>query len=209
VVVVKGFVNDVLANIRTTLLDWEVPLQLIKFVLHSSDYENLNLINQRKVKGSYQYVFTFEYPEDMDPFPIPDALKGTVDTNLPQDIAEEPETNFVVLTNVRTENGKIKSFIPALKDDLADQINEMLNQSEFEEISKDVDDVIPGYPGDDVIYCVCGEVAQIDDIRLCNWKDEFKYYLIETAPCGCGEQVYALSVMDEKSRIPNELANIF
>ncbi|MFO8019655.1 MAG: hypothetical protein R6U96_13595 [Promethearchaeia archaeon] len=209
ILIIKGFVNDVLANVRTKLLDWEVPLQLIKFVLHSSDYENLKLINQRKTRGKYQYVFTFDYPDDVEPFPIPEQLKEEAEMGISQEISEGGETNFIVLTKIRTEDGKIKNFVPTLKENKADEINKMLDESDFEVTSKDIDDVIPNYPQKDKIYCVCGEVAEIEDIKVCTWKKEFKYYLFVGKPCGCGEQVYALSLMDERAKIPQELSEIF
>ncbi|MGV9198340.1 MAG: hypothetical protein ACOC4M_05840 [Promethearchaeia archaeon] len=211
ILVIKGFINDVLANVRTKLLDWKVPLQLIKFVLHSSDYENLKLINQKKAKarGTYQYVFTFDYPNDVEPFPIPEQLKEGAEIDLPQEISGESETNFVVLTNIRTENGKIKSFVPTLKDNKADEINKLLDESYFEESSKEIDDIIPDYPEGDLIYCVCGEVAEIEDVRICIWEGEFKYYLFVSKPCECGEQVYALSLIDERARVPQKWSEVF
>ncbi|MFW9882016.1 MAG: hypothetical protein ACFFG0_53815, partial [Candidatus Thorarchaeota archaeon] len=66
--VLKGFAGDLLNNIRSRLLELEVPLQLIKFTLFSRDYENLNLLNQKPIRGFMQYFYTFEYPSGMEPF---------------------------------------------------------------------------------------------------------------------------------------------
>ena len=69
--VLKDFAGDVLENIRLGLLDMKVPLQIIKFVLHSRDYANMTLLNQSTSRGSKQYFFSYDYPPGMEPFPIP------------------------------------------------------------------------------------------------------------------------------------------
>ena len=208
IMILKGYTGDVLNNVRNTLLDLRVPLQLIKFVLHSRDYENLSLINQRNVRGTYQYFFTFEYPPGMEPFPIPEILQPR------QPIAEapvksEPEKNFIILTELKVKNGIIEAFIPMLRDNLAGQINTLLNDCKFSKAPLDFKDIIPNYSKDLGIYCVCGELAKISNVQVCDWKNQFKFYLFESDPCKCGDQLYALSLMEDSTTVPDQLKEIF
>ena len=209
--VLKSYIGDVLANIRSNLLELKVPLELIKFSLYSQDYENLNLINQKKQRGLTEYYVSFEYPEGMEPFPIPETLRQQHEKPLiPEKQKEEkPEKNFVVLTEMKGKDGVITSFIPSLKDNLADKINQLLNDSEFTESPLKFTEIIPNYSEDMAIYCICGEITEIGVINICNWKNKFKYYLFEGKQCRCGDSIYALSLMDSSEEIPEELKEIF
>ena len=102
------------------------------------------------------------------------------------------------------------SFIPSLKDKLADKINQLLNDSEFTESPLKFTEIIPNYSEDMAIYCICGEITEISVINICNWKNKFKYYLFEGRQCQqCGDKIYAISLMDEDTEIPEELKEIF
>ncbi len=206
IMVLKSFVNDILINIRTKLIELEVPLQLIKFGLYSRDYENLQLINQRMMRGISQFYFIFEYPEGMEPFPIPKSLQQYQQPLFPE---KKYEKNFIVLTEMKGKDGIVLTFVPSLKDKLAKQINQMLNDSEFSESPLNFKEIIPDYSKEMGIYCVCGELANITNVQICNWKNEFKYYLFQGEECKCGESIYAVSVMDEQAEIPEELKEIF
>ncbi|MFX1235191.1 MAG: hypothetical protein ACFFBY_11645, partial [Promethearchaeota archaeon] len=204
--ILKSFVNDILTNIRAKLLELKVPLQLIKFGLYSRDYENLMLINQRTLRGVSQYYFVFEYPEGMAPFPIPENLQQY---EKPLFSEQKPEKNFIVLNEMKGKDGVISSFIPTLKDIIADDINKMLNDSEFSEAPRPFNEIIPNYSKEMGIYCVCGELAYIRSVQISNWKNQFKFYLFEGKECKCGENIYAISLIDEDSEVPEELKNIF
>ncbi|MFW9824595.1 MAG: hypothetical protein ACFFE4_16755, partial [Candidatus Thorarchaeota archaeon] len=206
IMILKSFTGELLNNIRARLIELGVPLQLIKFTLFSMDYENLELINQRSVRGFTQYFYTFEYPEGMAPFPIPENLQKY---QQPGKKVEKPEKNFIVLTEMKSKDGVITSYIPTLKDILADKINSVLNECEFEKASEDFNKIIPDYPESNPIYCVCGEVAIIKNTQVCIWKKTFKFYLFEGEECKCGESIYVLSLMDESTDIPEELKDIF
>lgn len=210
IMILKNFAGEILDNIRSRLLELNVPLQLIKFVLHSQDYENLHLINQKNIKGTMQYFYTFEYPQGVQPVPIPEELERF---NQPlfskKKKTDKLEKNFVVLTEMKGKDGIISDFVPTLKDKLAEKINDMLNNSEFIKASNDSETIIPSYSENRAIYCLCGEVVEIRNVQICNWKDQFKYYLFEGKECKCGESVYALSLMDESIEIPEELKGIF
>jgi len=208
--IIKSFTGETLNNIRTKLLELEVPLQLIKFTLYSRDYENLNLLNQRPLKGITQYYFTFQYPEGMEHFPIPASLQQYQQPVIPGARKEEKaEKNFIVLTEMKGKDGIIDSFVPSLRVKLADKINRMLNDSDFTPSSKDFSKIIPNYSEEMAIYCVCGEIAEIINTQICNWKNQFKYYLFEGMKCDCGEKVYVVSLMDDNIEIPEELKDIF
>jgi hypothetical protein len=210
IVALKSFAGENLNNIRAKLLELKVPLQLIKFTLHSRDYENLSLINQRSMKGVTQYYYNFEYPEGMEPFRIPENLQQFESQIIPEAKTKEKlEKNFIVLTEMKGKNGVIESFIPTLKDFLADKINQMLNDSVFTQAKEDFRKIIPNYPEKQPIYCVCGEIAEIINVQICNWKDKFKYYLFEGMKCDCGEKIYVISLMDENSEVSEELKQIF
>ncbi|MHA2183013.1 MAG: hypothetical protein ACXAAH_16470 [Promethearchaeota archaeon] len=209
IMILKSFTGELLNNIRSRLLELEVPLQLIKFSLFSRDYENLNLLNSQNVRGFTQYFFTFEYPSGMDEIPIPEKLQRYQKPILQEKRTEKPEKNFIVLTDMKGTDGIITSFNPTLKDLIADRINKMLNESEFSKAPNKFKTIIPNYSENMAIYCVCGEIVKIDNVQICNWKDQFKYYLFEAAECKCGESVYALSLMDESTEIPDELKDIF
>ncbi len=206
IMVLKSFVNDILNNIRTNLIELKVPLQLIKFGLYSRDYENLQLINQRMMRGVSQYYFIFDYPEGMEPFPIPESLQQYEQPLFPE---KKYEKNFIVLTEMKGIDGIIQTFVPSLKDKLAKEINQMLNDSEFSESPLNFKEIIPDYSKEMGIYCVCGELATITNVQICNWKNEFKYYLFQGKECKCGESIYAVSLMDEQAEIPEELKQIF
>jgi len=210
IMILKNFAGEILDNIRSRLLELNVPLQLIKFVLHSQDYENLHLMNQKNIRGTMQYFYTFEYPQGVQPIPIPEELERF---NQPvfskKKKTDKLEKNFVVLTEMKGKDGIISDFVPTLKDKLAEKINDMLNNSEFIKASTDFETIIPGYSKSKAIYCLCGEVVEIRNIQICNWKDQFKYYLFEGKECKCGESVYTLSLMDESIEIPEELKGIF
>jgi hypothetical protein len=212
IMILKGFVADVLENIRSKLLELKVPLQLIKFVLHSRDYENLEVINQKTQRGTSQYFLQFQYPEGVEPYPIPDAIAQQYQASeRSQEINKEeiPEKNFIVFKNIKAEDGIITSFVPTLKDNLADEINNMLNECKFTKATDDTSIILPNYSPEMAIYCICGEVVEIENVQICNWKEMFKFYLFEGKECDCGEKVYALSMMDENQEIPEELENIF
>ena len=207
--VLKSYIGEVLANIRSNLLEMEVPLELIKFSLFNRDYENLKLINQKRIKGLTEYYFSFEYPEGMEPFPIPETLRQQYEKPLFPE-KQKDEKNFVVLTEMKGKDGVITSFIPSLKDNLADKINQLLNDSEFTESPLKFTEIIPNYSEDMAIYCICGEITEISVINICNWKNKFKFYLFEGRQCQqCGDKIYAISLMDEDTEIPEELKEIF
>jgi len=210
IAVLKGYVQEVLDNIRDKLLDIQVPLQLIKFVLHSADYENLDLINQKTFKGLTQYYYTFAYPPGMEPIPIPENMKQldqpiSIKTQKP----EKAEQNFVVLTDIKAKEGVIEQYVPRLRKDIADQINNMLNESDFASAPIDFIKIIPSYAKEGNIYCECGEVVEIINVQICTWKNEFQYYLFESARCNCGEKMYIISVTDDTHNVPEELRDIF
>ncbi len=206
ILILKSFVNDILNNIRTKLIELKVPLELIKFGLYSRDYENLHLINQRMMRGISQFYYIFEYPEDMEPFPIPESLQQYQEPLFPE---KKYEKNFIVLTEMKGKDGIILTFVPSLKDKFAKQINQMLNDSEFSESPLNFKEIIPDYSKEMGIYCVCGELAKITNVQICNWKNEFKYYLFQGKQCKCGESIYAVSLMNEQAEIPEELKEIF
>lgn len=209
--VLKSYIGEVLANIRSNLLEMEVPLELIKFSLFNRDYENLNIINQKQLRGLTEYYVSFEYPEGMEPFPIPETLRQQYEKPLfpEKQKDEKPEKNFVVLTEMKGEDGVITGFIPSLKENLAEKINQLLNDSEFTESPLKFTEIIPNYSKDTAIYCICGEITEISVTNICNWKNKFKFYLFEGKQCRCGDQIYALSLMDPSEEIPEELKEIF
>ncbi|MHA1932277.1 MAG: hypothetical protein ACW96X_07030 [Promethearchaeota archaeon] len=209
IMILKSFAGELLNNIRSRLLELEVPLQLIKFSLFSRDYENLNLLSSQKVREFTQYLYTFEYPSGMEEFPIPEKLQRYQQPVLQEKHTEKPEKNFIVLTEMKGKDGIITSFTPTLKDIVADRINIMLNASEFSKPPNKFKTIIPNYSEKMAIYCVCGEKVKIENVQICNWKNQFKFYLFEAAECNCGESIYALSLMDESTEIPEELKDIF
>ncbi len=211
IMILKGYTRDLLNNIRTELLDLKVPLQIIKFVLYSRDYDNVNLINQRMIKGSTQYFFSFEYPSGMEPFPIPEIIRKNYSDTLLEErrTHEKPEKNFIVLSDLKIENGVILNFSPILKTPMANKINELLNNCDFSKSPTDFNKLIPKYSPDMGIYCTCGEIIEIINVQICNWKNELKFYLFEGGKCNCGEKMYTLSLMNENNEIPNEFKDIF
>ncbi|MFX1390366.1 MAG: hypothetical protein ACFE9Z_09910 [Promethearchaeota archaeon] len=210
IMILKNFAGELLENIRTRLIELKVPLQLIKFVLHSQDYENLNLVNQKPMRGTMQYVYTFEYPDGVEPIPVPPQLHQYQQPIIPgKRKAQESEKNFILLADMKGSDGVITNFSPTLKINLADKINEMLNNSEFSKAPKDFSQIIPNYSELLPIYCVCGEIAEIKSVQISNWKNQFKFYLFEGKRCKCGDKIYVLSLMDEKAEIPVELSDIF
>jgi len=210
IMILKNFAGELLDNIRSRLIELKVPLQLIKFMLHSRDYENLRLLNQKNIRGTMQYFYTFDYPPGLEPFPIPQQLQQYQQPIVPEKKkGEKLEKNFIVLTEIQGREGIINYFVPTLKDRLAENINEMLNNSEFSKAPNDFTTILPNYSENMAIYCVCGEVAEINNVQICNWKNQFKFYLFEGNECKCGDTVYALSLMDESAEIPEELKEIF
>jgi len=211
ILVLKSYVGEILANVRSNLIELKVPLELIKFSLFHRDYADLNVINQKQMRGLTEYYVSFEYPEGMEPIPIPANLQQQYNKPIfpekKQD--EKPEKNFIVLTEMKGKEGVITSFIPSLKDNLADKINQMLSESEFSESDLEFKSIIPNYSADLAIYCICGEIANIETVNVCNWKNKFKFYLFEGRQCKCGDQIFAISLMDENHEIPEELQDVF
>lgn len=211
ILVLKSYISEILANVRSDLIELKVPLELIKFSLFHRDYEDLNVINQKQMRGLTEYYVSFEYPEGMESFPIPAHLQQQYNQPIfPEKKKDEkPEKNFIVLTEMKGKNGVITSFLPRLKDNLADKINKMLSDSEFSEPDLEFSKIMPSYSVDTAIYCICGEIAKIETVNICNWKNKFKFYLFEGRQCKCGDQIYAISLMDEDDSIPEELQDIF
>ncbi len=211
ILVIKSYVSEVLANVRSNLIELKVPLELIKFSLFHRDYEDFNVINQRQMRGLTEYFVTFEYPEGIEPFPIPTTLQQQYNQPVfaEKKRDETPEKNFIVLTEMKGKEGIITSFLPSLKDNLAEKINKMLTDSDFSEPDIEFSSIIPNYPTETAIYCVCGEIAKIETVHVCEWKNKFKFYLFVGKECTCGEQIYAISLMDEADVIPKELQDIF
>jgi len=211
ILVLKSYVGEILANVRSNLIELKVPLELIKFSLFHRDYADLNVINQKQMRGLTEYYVSFEYPEGMEPIPIPANLQQQYNKPIfpekKQD--EKPEKNFIVLTEMKGKEGVITSFIPSLKDNLADKINQMLSESEFSESDLEFKSIITNYSADLAIYCICGEIANIETVNVCNWKNKFKFYLFEGRQCKCGDQIFAISLMDENHEIPEELQDVF
>ena len=208
IVILKEFTNDILESIRQSLLEKKIPLQIIKFQLMSSDYDNLKVLGKfpiRNVPGEIQYLVSFEYPPGMEPFPIPEEFKQAEEAKNPK----KEEKNFIVFSELKANNGVISSFIPSLKDIIAEEINKALNSCDFNEAPEKIDSIIPGYSKEMAIYCKCGEIAKISSVQICNWKNQFKFYLFEGKTCKCGEKVYALSLMDDNDDVPEELKVIF
>jgi len=210
-VVLKGYINEILENIRASLLEKKVPLQIIKFQLLSGDYASIQVIKQQVMRGMIgqkQNLVCFEYPQGMEPFPIPEQLQQKYP--IPgQKKVEKREKNFVLLSELKTKDGKIESFTPYLKEPLADRINEMLNNCDFTESPKKIENIFLNYSTEMPIYCTCGKITEIQNAQICNWKNMFEFYLFVGKPCSCGETIYALSLMDENAEIPEELNDIF
>jgi hypothetical protein len=144
------------------------------------------------------------------PFPIPEALQQYQKPIFKKDKETmKREKNFIVLTELKGKEGIISYFVPTLKDSLADEINDMLNECDFISAPDEFEKIIPNYSKDMGIYCICGELAEISNVQICNWRSKFKFYLFEGKECRCGEKVYALSLIDESSEIPEELRKIF
>lgn len=211
ILVIKSYVSEVLANVRSSLIELKVPLELIKFSLFHRDYEDFNVINQRPMRGLTEYFVSFEYPEGIEPFPIPAHLQQRYNQPVfaEKKRDEKPEKNFIVLTEMKGKDGIITSFLPSLKDNLADQINKMLTDSDFSEPEMKLSSIIPNYSAETAIYCICGEIAKIETVHVCDWKNKFKFYLFVGKECTCGEQIYAVSLIDEADVIPKELQDIF
>ncbi len=208
IMVLKSYITEVLTNLRMDLLARKFPLQLLKFRLYSKDYEGVKSLGQRRTRGATIYEVTLEYPPGVEPIPIPEILLPKQDVLAP---AKEGklEKNFVTLLELQAKSGIITKFVPALKTQLADKINEILNECEFEKVQKSFSEIIPSYEKDLAIYCPCGEVAKIENIQICTWQQSFKFYLFEGEPCKCGEVVYALSLMDDSTNVPESLKSIF
>jgi len=211
VLVLKSYIAEVLANIRFELLELKVPLELIKFSLFTRDYEDLNVISEKQLKGMKEYHVSFAYPEGMDPFPIPESLKQQYDQPIfpERKKRDKAEKNFIVLTEMKGKKGVILNFVPSLKDNLADDINQMLSDSKFSDAKLGFSEIIPNYSTDNAIYCICGEVTEISSVHVCRWKDKFNFYLFEGTQCKCGDKIYAISLMDEGDEVPEELQDIF
>ena len=211
VLILKSYISEVLANIRFRLLELKVPLELIKFSLFNRDYEDLNMINEKKIKGMTEYYVSFAYPEGMDPIPIPESLQQQYNQPIfpERKKSDKPEKNFIVLTEMKGKKGIILNYVPSLKDNLADKINQMLSDSEFSEADLGFSEIIPNYSPDAAIYCICGEIVEISSINVCRWKDKFDFYLFEGAQCKCGDKIYAISLMDDAVDVPEELQEIF
>lgn len=211
ILVLKSYIAEVLANIRFELLELKVPLELIKFSLFTRDYEDLNVISQKKLKGMTEYYISFAYPEGMEPFPIPESLQQQYNQPIfpERKKSQKAEKNFIVLTEMKGKNGIITSFVASLKDNLADNINQMLSDSKFSEADLGLSEIIPNYPTDNAIYCICGEVTEISTINVCRWKDKFNFYLFEGTQCKCGDKIYAISLVDKEDEVPEELQEIF
>ena len=209
--VLKSYINEILENIRSSLLEKELPLQIIKFQLLSGDYTSIQVLNQQVMKGMLgqkQYFVCFKYPDGMEPFPIPEQLQQRYPLAGRKNSGKD-EKNFVVLSEIKAKKGIIESFVPFLKDDLADKINEMLNNCEFIESPESPNKIIPNYSSEMPIYCTCGEIIELKNTQICMWKNEFKFYLFVGKKCKCGETIYAISLMDDSDEIPNELKDIF
>lgn len=209
-IVLKKFNNSLLENTRSHLLEKNVPLEIVKFQLFSSDYDCLKVEASDALRGrpgEMIQVVSFEYPAGIEPIPIPPELINSLGTKVAP--RESSEKNFVVLSNLKIENGLIKEFVPTLKDYLAKEINGVLNECSFELASENIKEIIPNYSPELAIYCVCGELVDIRSVQICNWKDEFKFYLFEGKECSCGEKIFALSIVDLNYNIPGELKDIF
>ncbi|MFX1396703.1 MAG: hypothetical protein ACFFAS_06620 [Promethearchaeota archaeon] len=209
-IVIKQLINSLFQNTRDMLLEKKIPLEIIKFRLLSSDYDCLKVEAQDTIRGRQLQsgvLVSFEYPEGVDPIPLPEEFEKLIKPLKKR--KEKLEKNFVLLSNPIIENGIIKSFVPTLKVNLANEINSLLNQCSFELAKDEIDEIIPNYSPENSIYCVCGEIMEIRSIQICNWKDIFKFYLIEGKECSCGEMIYALSLMDVNSKIPETLEEIF
>jgi len=211
ILVLKSYIAEVLSNVRFHLLELKVPLELIKFSLFNRDYGDLNVINQKQLKGMTEYYVSFTYPEGMEPFPIPENLQQQYNQPIfpEREKRQKAEKNFIVLTEMKGKNGVISSFVPSLKDNLADNINQMLSDSKFSETDLEFSEIIPNYSTDAAIYCLCGEVVEISTINVCRWKDKFNFYLFEGTQCQCGDNIYAISLMDAEEEVPEELQEIF
>ena len=211
ILVLKSYIAEVLANIRLHLLELEVPLDAIKFSLFNQDYEDLNVINQKQLKGMTEYYVSFAYPEGMEPLPMPASLQQQYNQPIfpERKKRDKAEKNFIILTEMKGKNGIITSFTPALKDTLADDINQMLSDSKFSDADLGFNEIIPTYSPDNAIYCLCGEVTEISTINVCRWKGKFSFYLFEGTQCKCGDKIYAISLMDEEDEVPEELQEIF
>lgn len=203
---IKDYVQIILDDIRSTLLDKKIPLQIIKFSLTSNDYKNITLLGEHSMRGITQYSFTFEYPPGIEPFEIPEIMKKSVMAQ-PTTKSIDERDHFLVLKNVKISNGEIESFVVELKDDFKETINSLLNACDFEK-AKDFSLLMPNYTPETAIHCVCGDIAEFSNVQKGIWKD-FKFYLFESEVCKCGETIYVLSIIEENAQIPSKWEKIF
>jgi len=199
--VLQEFNQELIFDLRDNLLANHLPLQIIRFVLHSNEYQGLKLIEESPVQNQTQYLFEIAYPPGMEPIeamPLPQTVE-------PESDDHDEFASFVI---IEFEGESIKDYsFNYLPRDSYDAVNEMLNETTFAD-DKQARDFMADLNSLD-LACRCGAPLVITDCKLCKWEKniEFNFFFATSEKCNCGEITYVLCA-DPKD-VPEQLRDFF
>ncbi|MHA1730241.1 MAG: hypothetical protein ACTSWY_16140 [Promethearchaeota archaeon] len=211
---IKQFNQIALDDCRNFMLDKEFPLPLLKFNLISNDYAGLKLLKSNNLrKNEIQYVFQFEYPEGVDPLPMPTKVlqQGLMRTST--EIPDDDENDlFIILSNTDySEEGwviiKNQKYISV---ELQQKVESVLDNSNFKKLEKP-GDILLDFKNNKEILCSCETPVKFAELQSIDSQSypEFGYYIGICEKCAeCGKNPFVLFAMRD-SKIPDDLKDIF
>jgi hypothetical protein len=214
---IKTFIQLLIDDAQDYMVQERFPLHKLQFQLKSSDYLNIELIDEKIVQESIQYNFTFEYPEGVEPFETASSMRaggvGVSSAISNMDLGEDNENDlFIILKNPQyKEDGTLDidnlEYVELGYKPIAESL---LENSDFE-IIKDPNTVIENLEEFSTIQCTCGEpivIGEIQKVSPRSYKD-FKFYLLIGNNCEkCNANPFIFTPAPNM-KIPSELADLF
>ncbi len=216
---IKIFIQTLLDDAREYMLQERFPLQTLQFPLMSSDYLNLVLVEEKIQQEQIQYVFMFEYPEDIDPFEVPTSIRpggvgvSTAISNMDLGDSEDSTNDkFIIIKNPKyKDDGSLITgnldYVQLIYKPIAESL---LENSSFERIDNP-ESVIQNLEDFDEIKCSCGEPIIVGEIQKVtpNTHRDFKFYLMIGEKCKkCSVNPFILAILPDMD-VPEDLVDIF
>ena len=214
---IKTFIQLLIDDAQDYMVEEHFPLHKLQFQLKSSDYLNIELIDEKIIQEQIQYNFTFEYPEGVEPFETSSSMRaggvGVSSASSNMDLGEDNANDlFIIVKNpLYKEDGTLNvdklEFVELGYKPIAETL---LENSDFE-IIEDPNTIIENFEEFSAIKCNCGEpivIGEIQKVSPRSYKD-FKFYLMIGKNCEkCDANPFIFSPLPDM-KIPDELVDIF
>jgi hypothetical protein len=214
----RSFIQEVMNDARQRMFDNKIPLQMVRFILFSKDYQHVQVTDTQTMRGTTHYIMQFEYEPGMEPFQLPgtptDAYEDSTSTTTGNPVGAEDTDVFVILKKAEfNDDGVLINYeVYFPPQELYGIIENMLANSDFTNVQKPAD-IIPTFAANKSIFCDCGESIKFTEMKYVVSKENstkgFEFYLIIGKKDTCGKSPYVLFPSPGNKSVPESLKYLF